>query len=286
MDPPTPDAIASARRSYAEELCRTNRIASPAILAAFSTVPREHFLGPGPWKIQTSGTHWFTQSDDPRDVYRDALIVLDADRHVNNGQPSLWACYLSRLGIRTGDRILHLGCGTGYYTAILAELAGPGGHVTAVEIEEGLANRARIALEPWPQVTVIQSDGSRGPFEPANAIVVSAGATHPLPAWLAALEPGGTLLFPLTSTQGPGAMAYLTRISPTQFSATLCGSVLFVDFFGARDPATSDELAHALRRDNGAGVRSLRCDPHEKDLSCWLHGMGWCFSRREAVVID
>ncbi|MGO8760295.1 MAG: protein-L-isoaspartate O-methyltransferase family protein [Terracidiphilus sp.] len=282
MQPPTSDAIESARRFYAEELCRINHISSPAILAAFSTVPREHFVGPGPWMIQTSGTHWFTESDDPRAVYRDSLIVLDAARHVNNGQPSLWAYYLSLLDIRPGDRILHLGCGTGYYSAILAGLTGPQGIVTAVEIDEGLANRAREALEPWPQITVIQADGAQGPFEPADAIVVSAGATHPLPAWLVALKPNGTLLFPLTSTRGPGTMAYITPKSAGRFAATLCGSVLFVDFAGARDPAVDDELALALRRDNGAGVRSLRCDPHERDDSCWLHVEGRCFSRLAA----
>ncbi len=100
----------------------------------------------------------------------------------------------------------------------------------------GLAARARIALEPWPQVTVIHADGARGPFDPADVIVVSAGATHPLPAWLAALKPEGKLLFPLTSTRGPGTMAYLTRKSADLFAATLSGTVFFVDFEGARDP--------------------------------------------------
>ncbi|MGA2568940.1 MAG: methyltransferase domain-containing protein [Terracidiphilus sp.] len=286
MQPPTSDEIESARRFYAKELCRINQISSPAILSAFSTVPRERFVGPGPWMIQTSGSQWFTESDDARAVYRDSLIVLDAAKRVNNGQPSLWAYYLSLLDLQPGSQILHLGCGTGYYTAILAELTGPRGKITAVEIDEGLANRARVALEPWPQVTVVQADGSQGPFEPANAIVVSAGATHPLPRWLAALRPAATLLFPLTSSHGPGAMAFITRKSADRFAATLCGSVLFVDFAGARDPAVSDELARALRRDYGATVRSLRCDPHEKDESCWLHGDGWCFSRQAASVID
>jgi protein-L-isoaspartate(D-aspartate) O-methyltransferase len=280
------DQIESARRFYAEELCRLNAISSPAILAAFATVPRERFVGPGPWAIQSSGTSWFTQDADPAHVYRDALIVLDESKHLNNGQPSLWAIHLNFLQVRPGDQILHLGCGTGYYTAILAELTGPAGKVTAVEMEESLAARARTALEPWPQVTVIQGDGARGPFEPADVIVVSAGATHPLPAWLAAVNPSGKLLFPLTSTRGPGTMAHLARASADHFTATLEGSVFFVDFAGARDPAVSSELARALRRDEGAGVRSVRCDVHAQDDSCWLHGNGWCFSRLAATVLD
>jgi protein-L-isoaspartate(D-aspartate) O-methyltransferase len=273
------DPIESARRFYAEELCRLNGISSPAILAAFASVPREHFVGPGPWMIQSSGTSCFTQDADPTHVYRDTLIVLDESKHLNNGQPSLWAIHLDQLQIQPGDRILHLGCGTGYYTAILAELTGPSGKVIAIEVEESLAARARAALEPWPQVTVIHGDGSLGPFEQADAIVVSAGATHPLPAWLAAVKPFGKLLFPLSSTRGPGTMAHLVRISADLFAASLQGSVFFVDFAGGRDPAVSNELARALRRDGGAGVRSLRCDVHDRDESCWLHGHGWCFSR-------
>ena len=279
-------SIESARRFYAEELCRLNGISSPNIFAAFATVPRERFVGPGPWVIQNSGDSGFTTDADPTHVYRDALIVLDEAKRLNNGQPSLWAIHLDPLRIQPGDRILHLGCGTGYYTAILAELTGQAGKVTAIEIEEGLAARARLALEPWPQVTVIHADGSRGPFESVDIIVVSAGATHPLPVWLAAINPSGKLLFPLTSTRGPGAMVHLVRTSADLFAATLRGSVFFVDFGGARDPVISSELALALQRDAGAGVRSLRCDVHAKDESCWLHGNGWCFSRCSAITAE
>lgn len=280
MLPPADVSIELVRRYYADEICRANRIASHTVYSAFATVPRERFVGPGPWIIQSSGSSWFTEDADPRRLYRDALIVLDEAKHLNNGQPSLWAIHLDLVDARPGDRILHLGCGTGYYTAILAEIAGSAGKVTAIEIDDGLAARACVALEPWPQVTVIHADGSQGPFEPADNIVVSAGATHPLTPWLAAVKRGGKLLFPLTSTRGPGAMAHLVRKSLDLFAASLYGSVFFVDFDGARDPAVSVELAQALQCDEGVGVRSLRCDPHPKDDSCWLHGKGWCFSRR------
>jgi protein-L-isoaspartate(D-aspartate) O-methyltransferase len=78
-------------------------------------------------------------------------------------------------------------------------------------------------------------------------------------------------------------MAYISRKGPTVYAATLYGSVFFVDFEVARDPAISDELARALKRDHGFSVRSLRCDTHESDDSCWLHGNGWCFSRCAAI---
>ncbi|HEY1804768.1 MAG TPA: methyltransferase domain-containing protein [Terracidiphilus sp.] len=284
MQPLEDASIESARRAFAQELCRLNGITSPAILAAFSTVPREHFVGPGPWMIQASGEQTFTESANPSNLYRDSLIVLNAAKHLNNGQPSLWAIHLGLLDIQPGNSVLHLGCGGGYYSAILAELVGTNGRVVAIEIDAALTDRARVALEPWPQVTVLHADGARGPFDLADVIVVSAGATHPLSAWLAALKPEGKLLFPLTPTRGPGAMAYLTRRSADLFTATLCGSVFFVDFEGARDPASGRELLRALKRDRGFSVRSLRCGPHEKDDSCWLHGNGWCFSRRAPIV--
>jgi protein-L-isoaspartate(D-aspartate) O-methyltransferase len=282
MDSPPASSVESARRFYAEELCRLNQISSPAVLSAFATVPRERFVGRGPWIIQIHGESWLSENDDPRQVYQDALIVLDEAKHLNNGQPSLWAYHLALLEVHPGDRVLHLGCGTGYYTAILAELTGPEGRVIAIEIDGGLAARARVALEHWPNVTVIRGDGANGPFEPADAIVVSAGATHPLPAWLAAVNPQGKLLFPLTATRGPGTMAHLVRASSDWFHAALVSTAFFVDFVGARDAAVSDALSKALKRDQGAGVRSLRCDPHDRDQTCWLHGEGWCFSRRPA----
>lgn len=286
MDPPSPERVAAARRYYAEDLRFKTRMSSAALFEAFVTVPRERFVGPGPWLIQCWGEHWTTEEPDPRHVYHDTLIALDETRRINNGQPSLWAFYFDRLGVSPGHHVLHLGCGTGYYTAILAELAGAQGRVVAVEIEPGLAERARIALAPWPQVTVFCRDGSRGPFDPADIVVASAGATHPAPAWLAAVEPEGRLLFPLTAMDGAGIMALLTRTSRQCFAARLHGGVSFIEFQGASDPEIGSRLTEALRDNRADDVRSLRCDPHERDESCWLHGNGWCFSRREPIVAE
>ena len=78
-------------------------------------------------------------------------------------------------------------------------------------------------------------------------------------------------------------MAHLTRASADHFAAALRGQVFFVEFDGARDAAVSDRLARALHHDGGASVRSLRCDFHEEDSACWLHGTGWCFSRLSSI---
>lgn len=286
MDPPSPDRVAAARRFYAEDLRFKTRMSSSALFEAFASVPRERFVGAGPWLIQSWGEHWTTEGADLRHVYHDTLIALDETKRINNGQPSLWAYYFDRLNVSAGQEVLHLGCGTGYYTAILAELVGTEGKVMGVEIEPELAERARVALAPWPQVTVLCGDGSRGPFDPVDVIVASAGATHPMPAWLAAVRPEGKLLFPLTTAEGTGIMALLTRVSEKSFVARLQGGVSFIGFQGASDAETSSRLADLLRRDGNKEVRALRLDAHGVEASCWLHGGGWCFSRREPDVIE
>jgi protein-L-isoaspartate(D-aspartate) O-methyltransferase len=277
-------SIEAVRQFYAEELRFLARMSSPALFAAFASVPREGFVGPGPWRVMSMGEYWTTPDDDPRHVYHNVLISLDEARSINNGQPSLWAFYLDRLGVEPGDSVLHLGCGTGYYSAILAEIAGPSGKVTAIDIDADIAERARIALAPWPQVRVVHGDGAIGPFGPVDVIVASAGATHPMPAWLDALKPGGRLLFPLTPDKGTGAMATLTRISEESFEASLTFGVQFIPFHGARDAEIAKHLAEALHRDNGEAVKSLRRDAHGKEQTCWLHENVWCLSTREPVA--
>jgi protein-L-isoaspartate(D-aspartate) O-methyltransferase len=277
------DAIACARRAYAEELLFTTHMRSPALLAAFASVPRERFLGPGPWRVRSdwdfAAGYWTTSDADPRHVYHDVLIALDESLGLNNGRPALWAFLLDRLDIALDESVIHLGCGTGYYTAILAELVGPQGRVIALDIHQEIAAKAQQALSGYDRVAVEHADGAAAFLKPADVIVASAGATHPLPGWLAALKVGGRLLFPMTPTQGPGGMLLVRRVREQELSARfLCGAA-FYEFKGARDPEISARLTAAIRRDRGAGVKSLRCEPHAEDETCWLHGEGWCLSR-------
>lgn len=278
------DTIAAARRDYAEALRNRADLRSEALVAAFARVPRERFVGPPPWRIKDPAEmvdFWSGTIRDPVALYQDVLVTLDRERGINNGQPSLWALVFDRLTIPPAASIVHLGCGTGYYTAILAELAGPEATILAVEIEPELAERARLALQPWPQVRVVEGDGAHMGLPDADCIVASAGATHPLALWLDALKPGGQLLFPMTSSYGPGGMLLVTRCGAGGYAAEfLCGAA-FIPFVGARDGRFDHPLAGALMRDRGASVRSLRRDRHDEDQTCWLHADGWCLSRRE-----
>jgi protein-L-isoaspartate(D-aspartate) O-methyltransferase len=86
--------------------------------------------------------------------------------------------------------VLHVGCSTGYYSAIMAEAVGPEGHVWTIDVEPELVERARVNLASLPQVSVECADGWDFDAGTCDAIFVNAGATHPNPRWLASLAMG------------------------------------------------------------------------------------------------
>ena len=280
--------LAAVRAWYAQELRYAAAVRSSAVVQAFASVPRERFLGPGPWLVCTGGApdkYWSTESTDPACVYHNVVIGMLPEKGLNNGQPGFWAYLFDRLDLGPGKRVLHLGCGAGYYSAVMAEIVGPSGQVTAIDLEDGLVTRARAALGDWPQVMVEAADGTtyRRPAAAVDTIVASAGATHVHPPWLDALAPGGQLLLPLTGEQGWGQVLLVTRQGGGDaFAARFVGYVGIYHFAGVRDEATAKRLDAAFGRRDFAGVQSLRRDAHAEDGSCWLHGEGWCLSRKEA----
>jgi protein-L-isoaspartate(D-aspartate) O-methyltransferase len=194
------------RHYYAEELRAVSNLQSAALVRAFAKVPRERFLGPGPWQVFTpdSESDWTTKDADPRQLYHNLLVAIDAERRLNNGYPSFLALLIEQLELKEGDHAVHIGCGPGYYTAIIAEVVGSQGHVTAIEIDTGLAARARGNLSYLPQVKVSEGDGGEEDPGPCDAILVNAGATHPRSIWLDSLRAGGRLILPLTVTGDEG----------------------------------------------------------------------------------
>src|ERR1700730_3901485 len=86
--------VEEARQRFAEELRYTARVRSPAVVAAFGTVPRGHVLWTGPWRVLSQmnlGEYWITEDDRPHHLYHDVLVAIDPTRRLNNGQQSLWA---------------------------------------------------------------------------------------------------------------------------------------------------------------------------------------------------
>jgi protein-L-isoaspartate(D-aspartate) O-methyltransferase len=272
--------IATIRAAFAEELRYVAHVRSDRVVQAFATVPLERFLGARPWQVADfSEGYWDAPDDDPGAAYHNVLFAIDAARELNNGHPEFWARLLDKLEIRAGDRVFHVGAGSGYYTAIMAELACPEGAVIAAEIDPGLAERARANLASTANVRVIAADGASFDPEPVDVIVVNAGATHPMPMWLAALMPGGRMLLPLTAENGRGSVFRIERrTEPGGYGAAVVSGVSIYPCAGARTPAAARLLARALGDGGQRFVRSLRVDRHPKVSTCWLHGEGYCLS--------
>jgi protein-L-isoaspartate(D-aspartate) O-methyltransferase len=283
-------SIEEARHRYAEELRFTAKLGSRPVVNAFATVPRERFFGPGPWRIlspMAMPEYWTTEDADPRHLYHDVLIAIDEARRLNNGQPSLWARMYDHLKLSRGDHVVHVGAGTGYYSAILADIVGRAGRVTAIEIDPMLAARAKENLAAgWPQATVVAADGFLfQPDRPADAIVVNAGVTHFSPVWLDALAAeNGLLLVPLTNAERWGGFLMITRQAggSCRYPARFIGRVGIIPCVGGRDPAAEERLSAALARGDFTAIRSLRRAPDEPDHTCWLAGEGWWLSTAPA----
>jgi protein-L-isoaspartate(D-aspartate) O-methyltransferase len=275
------DRLAKRRRAYAAEITRRAGVRDARIEAAFAAVPREDFAGPPPWRIGSGGFFGLASSDDPARLYEDVLVAIDAERGINNGQPSLHAQSLDALGVKDGETVLQIGAGAGYYTAILAELVGAKGRVIAYEIAPDIAARAAANLARYPQVEVRACSGVED-LPQADAIYVSAAASHPVRAWLDALKRGGRLVFPLQAVNSSGAMLIVTRPEHGEaWPARLLTGVVFIPCEGAQDAEMVPRLDEAFRRGGQAGVRSLRfgTEPSETD---WVRGDGWALSTEPA----
>ncbi len=252
------------------------------LAAAFVSTPREQFLGPGPWKIFVGGGYVETPSDDPAFLYQDVIVAIAPERRINNGQPVLHAICLASLDVKLGEVVTHVGAGSGYYSAVLANLVGPNGSLTALEVEPDLAAMAKSNLSSFSNVTVHHRSDSEGLLPECDAIYVNAGATAPLDVWLDALRVNGRLLFPLTpdgsgGSPGAGAMLLVTRTSIDRFDARFVCAAMFIPCVGARDEQTALQLAEAFGRGDLGNVRSLRRNTPSDD-TCWFAGNGWWLS--------
>jgi len=153
------------RAAYAKQVLAAAGVDDARLVQAFAAIPREDFLGPGPWLVRRWLRDYMSTPDaDPVYLYTDDLVALVPARGVNNGQPSLHAHLIHQALPAVGQHVVHVGTGTGYCTAILAHLVGPSGRVTGIEYDGSLAARARASLAPYANVAVIEGDGTQMPF--------------------------------------------------------------------------------------------------------------------------
>jgi len=277
------DDLVAQRKWYAEELRWSAMLESKRLIAALSTVPREQFLGCGPWLIRgpMQFKRGYTQTNDsnPRHLCHDVLVAIDSKRNLNNGQPSFLAGLIQLLNLRVGQTVYHVGCGTGYYSAIMAEVVGPTGRVIGVEVDEELAQHATKNLHAYEQVEVVNADGFAYDPGRVDAILVNAGVNHMSMVWLNALRTKGRMILPMTLSNQNGGILKVARTG-RNWQARFTSGVGIFPCIGGRDEREEENLEKAFKDGGAYEVRSLRLDRHRRSRECWLHGEHTCLSRR------
>jgi protein-L-isoaspartate(D-aspartate) O-methyltransferase len=175
-------SFTSLRQAMVESQLRARGISDQRVLDAMARVPRHEFA-PGASRDQ---------------AYEDHPLPIGEGQTIS--QPYIVALMLDVLALSRADRVLEVGTGSGYLTALLAELAA---QVVSVERHAVLADSARILLARmgYSNVRVIVGDGSLGFPEaaPFDAIIVSAAASEVPSALLAQLREGGRMIIPVGS---------------------------------------------------------------------------------------
>jgi len=277
------------RKLYAELVLANGNVTSEnsRLLKAFTSVRREDFVGNGPWYINTPGGYVKTPSNHPELLYQNILIALDKENGINNGLPSLHALCIDALDIKRGETIAHVGAGTGYYTAILAQLVGKSGQVLAYEIEPKLSKSATTNLASYSNVKLEQESGANDEFPDVDIIYVNAGVTHPANSWLDNLRIDGRILFPLTGEKHRGWMVRLHKLSADYFSVKIVSNAIFIPCIGLRDAELAVVLDKAVEeaianRPSVRSVKSLRRNS-KPDETCYLSTDDWWLSTAEVT---
>jgi protein-L-isoaspartate(D-aspartate) O-methyltransferase len=283
--------LEDCRAFYSQEIRFAANLSTTGLVDAFASVPREKFLGQPPWLIGSAEARALSAAgvvqmcylpvEDPRDLYHNVVVSLDRSKDINNGQPGSLARWIDALALKPGDRAFHLGCGVGYYTAIIAEVVGPNGIVVGLELDSSLAVRAKENLAAYANVTVHAGDGAAFDPGPCDAIFVNCGVTHPRNIWLDRLREGGRIVVPFTMamnpTLGQGIMTKIVR-HLAAYSAEMVSPVAIFSGGNLRDPALEPLMAKALRSGGLLQLKSVRRDLHEHADTCVLHAPEVCLS--------
>ena len=279
--------LAMSRQVYADEIDALCKLQTRALVDALATVPRERFLPPGPWFVRGErdfGGPRQTTDADPRHVYQNHSIAIDPVRQLFNGAPGFLLSMIDALAIAPGSRVLHLGVGTGYYTALMAHVGGGRGRVVAIEVDAGLAQQATDNLAAMPWVEVRHGDGTAALDEPFDAILINAGVTHPQDTWLDALSANGRLILPLTATMpqlgplGKGFMTIVTKAADGSLAARPLSIVMIYSAIGLRDETINAQIGQAFMRSPVPTFTRLRRDRHDAGSGCWLHAETFCLA--------
>jgi protein-L-isoaspartate(D-aspartate) O-methyltransferase len=185
---------------------RRRGIGDADVLRAMDEVPREHFVSP-----QHADT-----------AYADQALPIACGQTIS--QPYLVAYMTAALGVKPHHRVLEIGTGTGYQTAVLSRLAR---EVYSVERFRTLAEAARVRLETlgFSNAHVVVGDGMQGlpAHAPYERIMVTAAAEQVPQALLAQLAEGGVMVLPLGPHDGVQELIRLTKRADGVARETLIG---------------------------------------------------------------
>ena len=184
---------ARLQKALVDYLLANGTLTRPEVAAAFRRVPRHLFLPDLAFE----------------EAYRDEAIPtkMEAGRAISSSsQPAIMAIMLEQLNVSPGQRVLEIGAGTGYNSALLGWLVGPSGRVVALDIDDDIvaAAQAHLAAAGSTNVDVICADGGNGyaPDAPYDRIILTVAAWDIAPAWYEQLCPGGRLVLPLRVANG------------------------------------------------------------------------------------
>ncbi|WP_183916913.1 protein-L-isoaspartate(D-aspartate) O-methyltransferase [Rhizobium lentis] len=185
-----------------------------SVTRAMRMVPREKFVDPG-----------FEEF-----AYEDAPLSIGEGQTIS--QPSIVALMIEKAALDTEDRVLEVGTGSGYASALISRIAR---HVYSIERHERLALQARERFEKlgYRNIDVRVGDGSKGwaKAAPFDAIIVSAGAPEVPAALKEQLDLGGRLVIPVGRSDEQ-RLKRITRTGAASFEEEDLGGVLFVPLIG------------------------------------------------------
>lgn len=189
-------AAAVSWQEQARRMVESLGTLQPAVAAAMARVPRHRFL---PAALAD-------------EAYDDTPLPLGPKASTISA-PHMVALMLEWAELRSGLRVLELGSGSGYLTALLAELVRPGGRVVGVELDASLVEESRHVLSELgytPDVTIQEADARNGWPEnaPYDRILVSFATPEIFPAWDQQLATPGLMLVPI----GPSSSQVLRRL--------------------------------------------------------------------------
>lgn len=208
--------FASLRHRMVETQLKTRGIHHPGVLRVMGVIPRELFV----------------PEADARDAYEDSARPIGHAQTIS--QPYVVALMLEALEPKPTDRVLEIGTGSAYATAVLAELVS---EVYTVERIESLAAAARQRLSDlhYRSVHVRAGDGTLGWPEhaPYDGIVVTAGGPEVPGPLLPQLRIGGHLVVPVGPTPRAQELVRVTRRQHDEYARESLGAVAFVPLIGS-----------------------------------------------------